>query len=60
VKAAERMAHARVGALIVLERDADLTDYLNEAGEEIEAKVKAAMATPREIADQAEKAAAQN
>ena len=39
VKAAERMAHARVGALIVLERDADLTDYLNEAGEEIEAKV---------------------
>ncbi len=38
IKAAERLAHARIGALIVLERDADLTDYLNEAGEDIEAK----------------------
>ncbi len=39
VKAAERLATARVGALIVLERDADLQDYLNEPGEEIDAKV---------------------
>jgi uncharacterized protein (TIGR00159 family) len=38
VKAAERLATARVGALIVLERDADLSDYLNEPGEEIDAK----------------------
>jgi uncharacterized protein (TIGR00159 family) len=38
VKAAERLAHARIGALIVLERDADLVDYLNEAGEPIDAK----------------------
>jgi diadenylate cyclase len=39
IKAAERLAHARVGALIVLERDADLVEYLNQPGEEIEAKV---------------------
>jgi uncharacterized protein (TIGR00159 family) len=39
VRAAERLATARIGALIVLERDADLVDYLNEAGEPIEAKV---------------------
>jgi uncharacterized protein (TIGR00159 family) len=39
VKAAERMALARIGALIVLERDADLVEYLNEPGETIDAKV---------------------
>jgi diadenylate cyclase len=39
VKAAERLAHARIGALIVLERDADLVDYLNQAGEPLDAKV---------------------
>jgi uncharacterized protein (TIGR00159 family) len=39
VRAAERLATARIGALIVLERDADLVDYLNEPGEPIEAKV---------------------
>jgi len=39
VRAAERLATARIGALIVLERDADLVAYLNEAGEPIEAKV---------------------
>jgi uncharacterized protein (TIGR00159 family) len=39
VKAAERLAHARVGALIVLEREADLVEYLNEPGEELDAKV---------------------
>src|SRR4051794_27413032 len=33
IKAAERLAVARVGALIVLERDADLAEYLNEPGE---------------------------
>lgn len=39
VKAAERLAVGRIGALIVLERDADLVDYLNEPGVPIEAKV---------------------
>jgi uncharacterized protein (TIGR00159 family) len=39
VKAAERLAHARVGALIVLERDADLVEFLGESGEEVDAKV---------------------
>ena len=39
VKAAERLAVARIGALIVLERDADLVDYLNEPGVPLEAKV---------------------
>jgi uncharacterized protein (TIGR00159 family) len=39
IKAAERLAHARVGALIVFERDADLVDVLNEAGVEMDAKV---------------------
>src|SRR5207244_9753772 len=29
IKAAERLAHARVGALIVLEREADLVEFLN-------------------------------
>jgi uncharacterized protein (TIGR00159 family) len=38
VKAAERLAHLRIGALIVLERDADLVDYLSNAGEPIDAK----------------------
>jgi uncharacterized protein (TIGR00159 family) len=39
VKAAERMAKLRVGALIVIERDADLVDYLNEPGVELGSKV---------------------
>jgi uncharacterized protein (TIGR00159 family) len=39
IKAAERLAHARIGALIVLERDADLVDILNEPGVEMDAKV---------------------
>jgi uncharacterized protein (TIGR00159 family) len=39
IKAAERLAHARVGALIVLERDADLVEYLNDPGVELDAKV---------------------
>jgi len=39
IKATERLATARVGALIVLERDADLVDYLNESGVEMDAKV---------------------
>jgi len=39
IKAAERLATARVGALIVLERDAELGEYLNEPGEDIDARV---------------------
>jgi uncharacterized protein (TIGR00159 family) len=39
IRAAERLAHLRVGALIVLERDADLVEYLNEPGVELDAKV---------------------
>jgi uncharacterized protein (TIGR00159 family) len=39
IKAAERLAELRVGALIVLERDADLVDYLNDPGVEVGAKV---------------------
>jgi uncharacterized protein (TIGR00159 family) len=39
IKATERLALSRVGALIVLERDADLVDYLNEPGVEMDAKV---------------------
>ncbi len=39
VKAAEHLAKARIGALIALERDADLADYLTDPGVEIDAKV---------------------
>jgi uncharacterized protein (TIGR00159 family) len=39
IKATERLATSRVGALIVLEREADLVDYLNEPGVEMDAKV---------------------
>jgi diadenylate cyclase len=39
IRAAERMAHLRVGALIVIERDADLVDHLTEPGVEIGGKV---------------------
>jgi uncharacterized protein (TIGR00159 family) len=39
IKACERLATARVGALIVLERDADLVEYLNQPGEMIDSKV---------------------
>lgn len=39
VRAAERLAHARVGALIVIEREADIADVLNEKGETLDAKV---------------------
>lgn len=39
VKAAERLSNARVGALIVLERRADLAEYLNDPGQEVEANV---------------------
>jgi uncharacterized protein (TIGR00159 family) len=39
IRAAERLAHLRVGALIVLERDADLVDHLTEPGIEVGAKV---------------------
>jgi uncharacterized protein (TIGR00159 family) len=39
IKAAEQLALARVGALIVFERDADLVDILNEPGVEMDAKV---------------------
>ncbi len=39
IKATERLATNRVGALIVLERDADLVDYLNEPGVEMDSKV---------------------
>ena len=39
IRAAERLAHLRVGALIVLERDADLLDHLTEPGVELGAKV---------------------
>jgi uncharacterized protein (TIGR00159 family) len=39
IKAVERLATSRVGALVVLERDADLVDYLNEPGVEMDAKV---------------------
>ncbi len=39
IKACERLAHARVGALIVLERDADLVEYLNQSGEALDSKV---------------------
>ena len=39
IRAAEHLAHLRVGALIVLERDADLVDHLTEPGVEIGAKV---------------------
>jgi uncharacterized protein (TIGR00159 family) len=38
IKAADRLAKARVGALIVIERDADLTEYLTERGVEMDAK----------------------
>ena len=38
IKAAERLAHARIGALIVFERDADLVEYLNEPGVEMDSK----------------------
>jgi diadenylate cyclase len=39
IRAAERLASLRVGALIVIERDADLTDHLTEQGIEIRARV---------------------
>ncbi len=39
IRAAERLAHLRVGALIVLERNADLVDHLTEQGVEVGAKV---------------------
>jgi uncharacterized protein (TIGR00159 family) len=39
IRAAERLAHARIGALIVFERDADLVDIVNEPGVEMDAKV---------------------
>jgi uncharacterized protein (TIGR00159 family) len=39
IRAAERLAHLRVGALIVLERDADLMDHLTEPGIEVGGKV---------------------
>jgi len=39
VKAAERLSAARVGALICLERDADLVEYLNQPGEVLDSKV---------------------
>ena len=43
IRAAERLAHLRIGALIVIERDADLVDYLNEPGIEIGGKVTEAL-----------------
>ena len=39
IRAAERLALLRTGALIVIERDADLVDHLTEQGIEIRAKV---------------------
>jgi diadenylate cyclase len=39
VKAAERLARLHQGALIVLEREADLTDYFTDAGVEVDGKV---------------------
>jgi uncharacterized protein (TIGR00159 family) len=39
IRAAEKLAASRFGALIVIERDADLSDYLTEPGVEIGAKV---------------------
>jgi uncharacterized protein (TIGR00159 family) len=39
IRAAERLAQLRVGALIVLERNADLVDHLTEQGIEVGAKV---------------------
>jgi uncharacterized protein (TIGR00159 family) len=39
IRAGERLAQARIGALIVLERDADLVEFLNEPGVEMDAKV---------------------
>jgi diadenylate cyclase len=43
VRAAERLSHLRVGGLIVLEREADLVEYLNEAGVAIDARVSEAL-----------------
>ncbi len=39
ISAAETLARTRVGALIVLERDADLAEFLNQPGVEGDAKV---------------------
>ncbi|MFO0576797.1 MAG: diadenylate cyclase CdaA [Polyangia bacterium] len=39
VQAAGELAKQRIGALIVIERDADLTDHLGEVGAELDAKV---------------------
>jgi uncharacterized protein (TIGR00159 family) len=39
IHAAERLAHLRIGALIVIERDADLVDHLTEQGVDVGAKV---------------------
>ena len=41
IRAAERLAQLRVGALIVLERNADLVDHLTDQGVEVGAKVTA-------------------
>jgi uncharacterized protein (TIGR00159 family) len=39
IQAAERLGRERVGALIVLERDADLVEYLDQKGVDLDAKV---------------------
>lgn len=39
VQAAGELARQKIGALIVLERDADLTDHLGEVGQDLDAKV---------------------
>ncbi len=39
IKAVERLSKVRAGGLIVLERDADLSEYLNEPGVVLDAKV---------------------
>jgi uncharacterized protein (TIGR00159 family) len=39
VQAAAELARQRIGALIVLERDADLSDHLGEVGQDLDAKV---------------------
>lgn len=39
VQAAGELAKQRIGALVVIERDADLTDHLGEVGAELDAKV---------------------
>ncbi len=39
VQAAGELARQKIGALIVLERDADLSDHLGEVGQDLDAKV---------------------